>query len=231
MYLGDGMSTANLLASGDMQQLLDGLTAKRIAVSSYGIGPRVDVQLLGVLANHTGGLLVIDADDPEDKNFKDFQNEVEKLKKVNEQPNPNVVKILSSGITETGSLPFIEMEFIEGPDLEELLQPPHAPVFTIKETIKVAEQLSHALAHCHKLDIKHGDIKSNNVKFNLHTGNYVLLDFGLAKLMERRFKLILIETVAMEIRHHRRYRLAPERGRYAVNTESSGMFVLAFARE
>ena len=42
---------------------------------------------------------------------------------------------------------------------------------------------------------------------------------------------LTIETVAMEIRHQRRYRLAPERGRYAVNTESSGMFVLAFARE
>ena len=33
------------------------------------------------------------------KNFRDFQNEVEKLKKVNEEPNPTVVKILNSGIT------------------------------------------------------------------------------------------------------------------------------------
>ena len=37
-----------------------------------------------------------------DKNFIDFQNEVQKLKKVNENPNPNVVKILNSGI----SVPF-----------------------------------------------------------------------------------------------------------------------------
>jgi serine/threonine-protein kinase len=137
-------------------------------------------------------------EDPLDKNFRDFQNEVHKLKKVNEQPNPNVVKILSSGITETGSLPFIEMEFIEGPDLEELLQPPHAPVFTIKETIKVAEHLSHALAHCHKLDIKHGDIKSNNVKFNIHTGNYVLLDFGLAIMSDEQRRTSLRHAGAIE---------------------------------
>src|SRR3982751_6845138 len=78
----------------------------------------------------------------DDKNFTAFQNEVEKLKRVNEQPNPNVVKILSSGITETGNLPFIEMEFVEGPDLEELLKPPHDAVFSIKEALKVAEQLS-----------------------------------------------------------------------------------------
>lgn len=108
----------------------------------------------------------IHSESPDDKNFSDFQNEVRKLKKVSEVPNPNVVKILSSGITETGNLPFIEMEFIEGPDLEELLKPPHPPLFTVKETIKVAEQLANALAHCHQCGIRHGDIKSNNVKLN-----------------------------------------------------------------
>ena len=98
----------------------------------------------------------------QDKNFTSFQNEVKKLKKVNEEPNPNIVKILNSGITDSGSFPFIEMEFIEGPDMEDLLKPPHDPVFTIKEAIKVAEQLSHALGHCHRLDVKHGDMKSNH---------------------------------------------------------------------
>ncbi len=74
----------------------------------------------------------IHSETQDDKHFNAFQNEVNKLKKVNEQPNPNVVKILSSGITESGSFPFIEMEFIEGPDLEDLLKPPHEPVFTVK---------------------------------------------------------------------------------------------------
>ena len=83
----------------------------------------------------------------DDKNYRDFQNEVQKLKKVNEEPNPNVVKILSFGLSETGNFPFIEMAYIEGPDLEELLKPPHDSVFTVKEVIKVAEQLSNALSH------------------------------------------------------------------------------------
>jgi serine/threonine protein kinase len=133
-----------------------------------------------------------------DKNFADFQNEVHKLKKVNENPNPNVVKILNSGISESGSFPFIEMEFIEGPDLEDLLKPPHDPVFTIKETIKIAEQLSNALAHCHKVEVKHGDIKSNNVKFNIHTGNYVLLDFGLAIMSDEQRRTSLRHAGAIE---------------------------------
>ncbi|MGY0037144.1 protein kinase domain-containing protein [Pedobacter sp. NJ-S-72] len=90
----------------------------------------------------------------EDKNFRSFQNEVEKLKKVNEEPNPNIVKILNSGITESGSFPFIEMEYIEGPDLEELLKEPHDKIFTVKEVIKVADHLANALAHCHKGNCK-----------------------------------------------------------------------------
>lgn len=134
----------------------------------------------------------------DDKNYTDFQNEVQKLKKVNEEPNPHVVTILSSGITDSGNFPFIEMEYIEGPDLEDLLKPPHAPVFTIKETIKVAEQLSNALAHCHKLNVKHGDIKSNNVKFNSHTGNYILLDFGLSVMSDEQRRTSLRHAGAIE---------------------------------
>ena len=133
-----------------------------------------------------------------DKNFTDFQNEVQKLKRVNEKPNPNIVKILNSGVTETGSFPFIEMEFIEGPDLEELLKPPHDPVFTIKETIKVADQLINALAHCHRCDVRHGDIKSNNVKYNIHTGNYILLDFGLAIMSDEQRRTSLRQAGAIE---------------------------------
>ncbi|MEP6847179.1 MAG: protein kinase, partial [Panacibacter sp.] len=98
----------------------------------------------------------IASESEDDKHFISFQNEVQKLKKVNEIPNPNVVSIITSGITSSGNLPFIEMEYIEGPDLGELLKPPYDPVFTVKETIKVADQLANALAHCHRANIKHG---------------------------------------------------------------------------
>ncbi|MCW3110194.1 MAG: hypothetical protein JWQ09_4700 [Segetibacter sp.] len=134
----------------------------------------------------------------DDKNYIIFQNEVSKLKKVNEIPNPNVVKILSSGISDTGNFPFIEMEYIKGPDLEELLQSPNDPIFTINETLKVAEQLSNALAHCHRLEVRHGDIKSNNVKYNSETGNYILLDFGLAIMSDEQRRSSYRQTGAIE---------------------------------
>jgi serine/threonine protein kinase len=140
----------------------------------------------------------IHSESMEDKNYRNFINEVEKLKKVNEVPNPNVVKILNSGITESGSFPFIEMEFIEGPDLEELLKEPNEKIFTVKETIKLADQLACALSHCHKVGVKHGDIKSNNVKFNIHSGNYVLLDFGLSVMSDEQRRSSMRHAGAIE---------------------------------
>ena len=140
----------------------------------------------------------IHSENTEDKNYRNFLNEVEKLKKVNEIPNPNVVKIVNSGLTESGSFPFIEMQYIEGPDLEELLQSPHAPIFTIRETKKLAHQLANALAHCHRVGVKHGDIKSNNVKFNTDTGNYILLDFGLAIMSDEQRRSSIQHAGAVE---------------------------------
>jgi serine/threonine protein kinase len=140
----------------------------------------------------------IHSESKDDHNYRNFLNEVEKLRKVNEIPNPNVVKILNSGITESGSLPFIEMEFIEGPDLGELLKPPHEAIFTIKEVIKLADQLACALSHCHKVGVKHGDIKSNNIKFNIHSGNYVLLDFGLSVMSDEQRRSSMRHAGAIE---------------------------------
>ena len=159
----------------------------------------------------------------DDKHFTAFQNEVNKLKKVNQDPSPNVVKILSSGITDTGNFPFIEMEFIEGPDLEELLKPPHDPVFTTKEIIKVAEHLSNALAHCHKVDVKHGDVKSNNVKFNVHSGNYILLDFGMAMMSDEQRRTSLRHAGAIEF-------MAPEQneGKILFQTDIYSFGVILF---
>lgn len=153
---------------------------------------------------------------PDENNghYRDFTNEVKKLQRVNEEPNPNIVKFLGYGVSETGCFPFIEMEYIDGPDLGELLKEPGTPLFTVKEVIRVAEHLSNALAHCHKLDVKHGDIKSNNIKFNRHTGNYVLLDFGLAILSDEERRTSLRHAGAIEF-------MAPEQneGRMVFQTD------------
>ncbi|MCC8426874.1 serine/threonine-protein kinase [Mucilaginibacter sp. UR6-11] len=165
----------------------------------------------------------IHSESEEDKNYRNFLNEVDKLKKVNEVPNPNVVKILNSGITESGSFPFIEMEFIEGPDLGDLLAPPNDKIFTLKDVIKLADQLACALAHCHKVGVKHGDIKSNNIKFNIHSGNYVLLDFGLSIMSDEDRRSSMRHAGAIEF-------MAPEQneGKMLTQTDVYSYGVILF---
>lgn len=59
IYIGDGVSIANLLDSSTLGEVVESLRENRIPVSSYAIGPKTDAQLLAVLANHTGGNLYV----------------------------------------------------------------------------------------------------------------------------------------------------------------------------
>jgi hypothetical protein len=63
VYLGDGMSTARLISLSRMDRLVGRLVEARVSVSSLAIGPRLDTELLGALANHTGGVLIVDSDE------------------------------------------------------------------------------------------------------------------------------------------------------------------------
>jgi len=62
IYIGDGVSKANWLSSDEFAQLVKELVDQQVAFSSYAIGPQRDMHLLAALANHTGGMLLIDSD-------------------------------------------------------------------------------------------------------------------------------------------------------------------------
>lgn len=61
IYIGDGMSAGQLLNSAEMQQVVSEFRRRQIPVHSYGLGPRVDLQVLGILAQHTGGRVFLDS--------------------------------------------------------------------------------------------------------------------------------------------------------------------------
>src|SRR3569832_515446 len=63
VYIGDGMSTAQLLFSERLRELMDRFVDGRISINSYAIGPRVDHHLLGALAILSGVMLLIVRDD------------------------------------------------------------------------------------------------------------------------------------------------------------------------
>lgn len=60
-YIGDGISRANLLEMEEFGELVERLGRQRISVASFAIGPQLDVEVLATLANHTGGMVHVDA--------------------------------------------------------------------------------------------------------------------------------------------------------------------------
>ena len=59
-YIGDGMSTADLIESTELRELLASLRQRQVPVNSFGVGLQMDLQLLGILAHQTGGLVTYD---------------------------------------------------------------------------------------------------------------------------------------------------------------------------
>ncbi len=63
VYIGDGISRANILESEEFRELAAELVKERVSVSSFAIGPERDVQLLAALSNHTGGMVYLDSNE------------------------------------------------------------------------------------------------------------------------------------------------------------------------
>lgn len=89
--------------------------------------------------------------------------------------HPNICTIYE--INETGAIPFIAMEYIEGETVAEMIRRRRR---NVRQTLDIAVQVAGALAEAHASDIVHRDIKPANIILN-HRGHVKILDFGLAK--------------------------------------------------
>jgi len=63
VYIGDGMSKANLLQIEDYKELVTDLVESNISFSSFAIGPQRNIELLAALGNSTGGIIRVDNED------------------------------------------------------------------------------------------------------------------------------------------------------------------------
>ena len=55
LYIGDGVSSANLLSSHDLSQIVKSMNDAEVSFHAVLLGPKVDTELSGILANQTGG--------------------------------------------------------------------------------------------------------------------------------------------------------------------------------
>src|SRR5438270_7718389 len=93
--------------------------------------------------------------------------------------HPNILTIYELG--DEGGRHFIATEYIEGQTLRKRLQ---TTPMEIVEVLDVAIQIAGALEEAHAASIIHRDIKPENVMIR-RNGHVKVLDFGLAKLIER----------------------------------------------
>lgn len=103
-----------------------------------------------------------------------FRREAEIMAQID---NEHVVKIVASG--QEGSVPFMVLEYVEGPTLDQMLA--DRGTFSWKSAFRAVKQVAIALHAAHELGIVHRDIKPANVLV-ARGGILKVFDFGLAKV-------------------------------------------------
>ena len=102
-----------------------------------------------------------------------FKKEAQNVAFLN---HTNIVTVYDSG--EIMGYPYIEMEFLSGGSLRELIIT--KTTFSEKEIIDILNPILDGLKYIHGEGFTHRDIKSSNIMFD-RKGRPVLMDFGIAK--------------------------------------------------
>ncbi len=115
----------------------------------------------------------------EDPNERQFLKErlFREAKSAGILSHPNIVTVYQIG--EQDGLTYIAMEFVDGPNLAELLNRPEKP--SIETLVSILDQSAAALDYAHSRGVVHRDIKPGNVIVR-SDGVAKIADFGVAKI-------------------------------------------------
>ena len=102
--------------------------------------------------------------------------------------HPNIITIYEIG--ETDGIHFIAAEYIEGETLRERIE---RKSFSIDDCLEVSIQIVSALQAAHSVKVVHRDIKPENIMIR-PDGLVKLLDFGIAKLIEKKAEVFDAEA-------------------------------------
>ena len=103
------------------------------------------------------------------------QRFLQEIRFISRLSHPNIGSLLDSG--EKDWLIYYVMPYWEGPSLKQYLTKYHR--LQQADSLRLAKDLLHALAHAHEQNIVHRDVKPDNVI--LTPSGAILLDFGIAR--------------------------------------------------
>lgn len=111
-----------------------------------------------------------------------FQREAKAASSLN---HVNVITVYDFGVFE-GTAPYMVMDYLRGRTLEEYID--QNVQLPLRDILDIIEQILSALVHAQKKNILHRDLKPGNIMVLEDDGEprvIKLLDFGLAKLLDR----------------------------------------------
>ncbi len=114
---------------------------------------------------------------PDPERVRRFFREAESLGKLR---HPNIVEIYNVG--EEESLYFIEMEYVQGSDLEDVIR--RGPPMDAERMLRIMKEICRGLKEAHDHNIIHRDLKPANVLI-ASDGRVKIVDFGVAKSLEK----------------------------------------------
>jgi len=106
-----------------------------------------------------------------------FERETRVMSKLN---HPNCVSVLDFGVWENS--PYLVMDYVDGVTLRSVMDKGPLPP---NQALQMARQVLSGLAHAHKQEIFHRDVKPANIMISEEIGHgqrVRILDFGLARL-------------------------------------------------
>lgn len=110
-----------------------------------------------------------------------FQKESEALSVLD---HPNILTVFDFGLNEQGQ-PYLVTDYLEGDTVAELLN--SEEIIPYERVIDLFKQVASALAHAHKNNVVHRDMKPSNimlVKNEENEDKVKILDFGIAKVTD-----------------------------------------------
>ena len=187
LLLKDDKAHAHTTALSDGQQLGAYLIIKRLGAGGMGeVYLARDSRL-----DRTVALKVLSPDVSSDKRrMQRFSQEAKVASSLNQ---PNILTIYEFG--EVKELTFIATEFIDGQTLRAHL---HDKRPKLPEILDIAIQVLAALDAAHEASIVHRDIKPENVMIRRRDHVVKVLDFGLAKMTEKRSSVLVEHDSELE---------------------------------